>query len=116
MLSMAIVLLCSCVTGFAAEKVPVMNVAGKVVGMSDGLLIIERSVKGKTEVMEFVLEKPVPDIVIGEQLKVSYRQKETKNILLRAQKAKKAAIRQPAQKGFKKFFDTAAPPAPPPGT
>lgn len=105
--------LLSFTVAFAAVKVPVMSAAGKVLAVSETSLKIERSVKGETEIMEFVLENPLRDIGIGEQLKVSYKQIGMKYILIRAQKAKKTAVRKSAKKGLEKVFDSAAPVAAP---
>jgi hypothetical protein len=94
---------------FAAAREPVMSAAGKVLEISETFLKMERSAKGETEIMEFVLENPLYNINVGEQLKVSYRQKEKKYVLIRAQKAKKTAIVKPTKKGFERVFDAAAP-------
>lgn len=87
---------------FAAEKppaaspsplrVPEMSTAGKVTAVSDKELRIERTMKGKVETMEFILENPFPVIAVGSQVKVSYREKEGRNILIRVTPAKKTAV------------------------
>ena len=89
---------------FAAEKpptappipprVPEMSTAGKVLEVSDKVLKIERTLKGKAETMEFSLEKPFPDITVGDQIKVSYLEKDGRNILLRVAPAKKTAVQK----------------------
>lgn len=108
-LTVAILTFFSFTAVFAASKVPVMNAAGRVLEISDTVLKIERSVKGETEVMEFVLENPLQNIGVGEQIKVSYKQNNMKYILIRAQKAKKTAVRKPVKKGIGKVFDSAPP-------
>lgn len=111
--TLAMLILFNLTVAFAAPKAPVMNAAGRVLEISDTSLKIERSAKGETEVMEFVLERPLQDIGLGEQLKISYKQKEIKYILIRAQKAKKTAVPKQTKKGIGKVFDAAAPIAAP---
>ena len=60
-----------------------MSTAGKVLEVSDTILKIERTLKGKAEIMEFILEKPFPNIAVGDQIKVSYLEKDGRNILIR---------------------------------
>lgn len=108
-LTVAFLTLISCGSAFAAEKVPVMNAAGKVLEISGTSLKIERSVKGETEVMEFVLEKPLNAVAVGEHFKVSYRQTGMKNVLVRAQKAKKTVVRKSDKKGLEKVLESTAP-------
>ena len=89
---------------FAAEKppaaapllprVPEMSAAGKVMEISDTVLRIERTLKGKVETMEFYLEKPFLNIKVGEQIRVNYREKEGRNVLLRVAPAKKTAVQK----------------------
>ena len=89
---------------FAAEKppaaaplpprVPEMSAAGKVMEISDTVLRIERTLKGKVETMEFYLEKPFLNIKVGEQIMVNYREKEGRNVLLRVAPAKKTAVQK----------------------
>lgn len=73
---------------------PEMSTAGTVVEISDSLLKVERSLKGEVEIMEFVLEKPLAGITVGDQIKVSYREKGGRNVLLRTVPAKKTAIQK----------------------
>jgi len=107
-LTVAMLVFFSFTAAFAASKVPVMNAAGRVLEISDTALKVERSIKGETEVMEFVLENPLRDIGVGDQIKASYRQDNMKYILLRVQKAKKTALKKPVKKGIEKVFDPAA--------
>jgi hypothetical protein len=76
-------------------RVPEMSTAGRVIEVSDTLLKIERTLKGEAETMEFVLEKPFPNLTVGNQIKVSYRAKEGRNILIRVAPAKMTAIQKP---------------------
>lgn len=95
----------------AAEKQPVsvplpprvteMNTAGKVLEISDKVLKIERTLKGKAETMELVLEKPLANIVAGDQLKVSYIEKEGRKVVLRVAPAKKTAVQKPKKEPVK---------------
>lgn len=87
---------------FAAEKpaavrpppprVPEMSTAGTVIAVSETELRIERKLKGKVETMEFILENPFPTIKMGDQIKVSYREKGGRNVLIRVAPAKKTAV------------------------
>jgi hypothetical protein len=87
---------------FAAEKppivspplprVPEMSTAGKVIAVSNKELRIERTLKGKVENMEFILENPFPTIKVGDQIKVSYREKDSRNILIRVTPVKKKVV------------------------
>ena len=96
---------------FAAEKtstapplpprIPEMSTAGKVLEVSDKVLKIERTLKGKAETMEFSLEKPFTDITVGDQIKVSYLEKDGRNILLRVAPAKKTAVQKPKKNAAK---------------
>jgi hypothetical protein len=98
-----VVLLCFALT-FAAEKppvppptpprVPAMSAAGKVLELSDTIMKIERTLKGKVETMEFLLESPFMGVVVGDQIKVSYLEKGGRNVLIRVTPAKKTAIQK----------------------
>jgi hypothetical protein len=108
---------------FAAEKptsaphlplrIPEMSAAGKVLEISDTILKIERTLKGKAEIMEFILEKPFPNIAAGDQIKVSYLEKEGRNVLIRVAPAQKTAVRKAVKKDLPKGMKPVAPPAPP---
>jgi len=90
---------------WAAEKQPAsvplsprvteMNTAGKVLEISGTVLKIERTLKGKAETLELILEKPLSDIVAGDQLRVSYVEKEGRKVLTRVAPAKKTAVQKP---------------------
>jgi hypothetical protein len=96
---------------FAAEKppaaaplsprVPEMSAAGRVMEISDTVLRIERTLKGKVETMEFYLETPFLSIKVGEQIRVSYREKEGRNVLLRVAPAKKTAVQKTGEEAPK---------------
>lgn len=106
----ALMLLCFTLA-FAAEKksavpsprprVPEMSTAGKVIEVSDTVLKIERTLKGETETMEFFLEKPFTNIVVGDQIKVSYREKGGRNTLIRVAPAKITAVHKPKKDASK---------------
>ena len=101
---------------FAAEKappapplsprVPEMSTAGKVLEISDKVLKIERTLKGKAETMEFSLEKSFTDITVGDQIKVSYLEKDGRNILTRVAPAKKTAVQKPKKEAVKAVSPT----------
>ena len=90
---------------FAAEKTPVappspprvpeMSTAGRVIEVTAALLKIERTLKGEAEIMEFVLEKSFANIAVGDQVKVSYREKNGRNVLVRVAPAKMTAVQKP---------------------
>jgi hypothetical protein len=90
---------------FAAEKppavplppsrVPDMSTAGKVIAVSNTEMRLERTLKGKVETMVFLLENPFPAIKSGDQVKVSYRERDGRNILIRATPIKKKAVDKP---------------------
>jgi hypothetical protein len=106
---------------FAAEKasvppppprVPEMSTAGKVIEVTAVVLKIERTLKGEAETMEFILEKPFPNIAAGDLIKVSYRQKNGQNVLIRVAPAKMTAVQKP-KKGTPKVVKPVEPKAAP---
>ena len=64
----------------AAMKVTKMKAAGVVTEISATTLKIERKVRDKAETMEFVLEKPLAKIKVGDKVKVSYITKDNQNV------------------------------------
>lgn len=70
----------------AAAKETTMSATGKVTEISDTMLKIERTVKGKAEIMEFALEKAYPKIITGDKVKVSYMTKDGKNVSTKVNK------------------------------
>jgi hypothetical protein len=94
-------------------RITEMSTAGKVLEVSDAMLKIERTLKGKAEIMEFILEKPLPNIAVGDQVKVSYLERDGRNILSRVAPAQKTAVRKAVKKDFPKEMKPVAPPAPP---
>jgi hypothetical protein len=94
-------------------RIPEMSTAGKVLEVSDATLKIERTLKGKAEIMEFILEKPFPNIAAGDQIKVSYLEKDGRNVLIRVAPAQKTAVRKAVKKDLPKEMKSVAPPAPP---
>jgi hypothetical protein len=123
-LILAAILMFLCFTlVFAAEKprsapplpprIPEMSTAGTVLEVSDTLLKIERTLKGKAEIMEFILEKSFPNIAVGDQLKVSYLEKNGRNVLIRVAPAQKTAVRKVLKKELPKEIKPVAPSAAP---
>jgi hypothetical protein len=112
MIAAAGVMILSFALVFAAEKppavssppprVPEMSTAGKVIAVSNTELGIERTMKGKVETMEFILENPFTSIKVGDQIKVSYRVKDGRNILIRVAPAKKTAVEKSKKETPKK--------------
>jgi hypothetical protein len=47
------------------------------------MISVERTVRGKTETMEFTLDKPVEKINAGDKVKVNYLKKDGKNLATR---------------------------------
>jgi hypothetical protein len=105
---------------FAAEKtptappvpprIPEMSTAGKVLEVSATVLKIERTLKDKTEVMEFILENPFPPIAAGDQIKVSYVARDGRNVLIRVVPAQKTAVKKAVRKDLPKEIKPVAPP------
>lgn len=123
-LTWMIVLCCIGFTlAFAAEKpasapplpprIPEMNTAGKVLDVSETVLKIERTLKNRTEIMEFILEKPFLQIKAGDQIKVSYIERDGRNILTQVAPAQKTAVKKAVRKDLPKEIKPVAPPAPP---
>jgi hypothetical protein len=94
-------------------RIPEMSTAGKVLAVSDAILKIERTLKGKAEIMEFIMEKPFPNIAAGDQIKVSYLEKDGRNVLVRVAPAQKTAVRKAVKKDLPKEMKPVAPPTPP---
>jgi len=63
-----------------AVKVTKMRAAGVVMEISDTALKIERKIKDKAETMEFVLERALNKIKVGNKVRVSYITREGKNV------------------------------------
>ena len=70
----------------ADTRITRMKAAGTVTEITDVTLKIERTVKDKMESMEFVLDKPIVKIMVGDKVLVSYVAKEGKNIATRVAK------------------------------
>jgi hypothetical protein len=108
---------------FAAEKprsapplpprIPEMSTAGTVLEISGTSLKIERTLKGKAETMEFILEKPFPDVAAGDPVKVSYLEKDGRNVLIRVAPAQKTAVKKAVKKDLPKGIKPVAPSAAP---
>lgn len=60
-----------------------VSITGVVKEISDTMITVERTVKGKTETMGFVLDKPVEKIKVGDKVRVSYIKKDDKYIAIR---------------------------------
>ena len=60
-----------------------VSIIGVVKDISDTMISVERTVRGKTETMEFTLDKPVEKILAGDKVKVNYLKKDGKNIATR---------------------------------
>jgi hypothetical protein len=53
---------------------------GVVKELSDTTILVERAVRGKVELIEFVLDKPTEKIRVGDKVKVSFIKEEGKYI------------------------------------
>jgi hypothetical protein len=93
-------------------RVPEMSTAGKVLEVSDKVLKMERTLKGKTETMDFSLDKPFTDIAVGDQIKVNYLERDGRNILIRVAPAKKTAVQKPKKTATKTASPTESKTAP----
>ncbi|MGZ3578252.1 MAG: hypothetical protein ACXU9G_04625 [Syntrophales bacterium] len=60
-----------------------VSITGVVKDISDTMISVERTVRGKTEIMEFALDKPVENIAAGDKVKVNYLKKDGKNLATR---------------------------------
>jgi hypothetical protein len=85
----------------APPRVPEMSTAGKVTEVTATILKIERTLMGEAETMEFVLEKSFGNIAVGDLIKVSYREKNGRNILIRVAPAKMTAVQKPKKEATK---------------
>ena len=123
-LTLSAILMFLCFTlVFAAEKprsapplhprIPEMSTAGTVLEISGTSLKIERTLKSKAEIMEFMLEKPFPHIAVGDPVKVSYVEKDGRNVLIRVAPTKKTAVKKAVKKELPKEMKPVAPPEPP---
>jgi len=83
-------------------RVPEMSTAGKVIAVSSTELRLERTLKGKMETMEFVLENPFPTLKAGDQIKIGYREKDGRRILTRVTPVTKTGIEKPKKDAPKK--------------
>ncbi len=61
--------------------------------------------------MEFILEKPFSGVALGESVKVSYLEKDGRNVLIRVAPAQKTAVKKAAKKELPKEMKPVAPPA-----
>lgn len=88
-------------------KVAKMRAGGVVIEISDTSLKIERKVKDKVETMEFLLEKPLSRIKVGQKVKVSYINGSDKNVATKVTAdIPQAAVKKATGTGIK------TPPAP----
>jgi len=66
-----------------ATKETRVSFTGIVKEISDTTIMVERTVKGNVETMEFALDKSVENIKASDRVKVSYIKKEGKNIAIK---------------------------------
>jgi len=77
-------------TKAAPAKAAKMTATGKIVDLSDAMLVVERSVKGKAETMEFGLDKPLAGMKVGDKVTVHYVVKDGKNMATKVTKSEAA--------------------------
>jgi hypothetical protein len=65
-----------------------MQARGKVIEISETSVKIERTVKDKAEIMEFILENPAANIDVNDFIKVSYTVNDGKLVASRITKVK----------------------------
>jgi hypothetical protein len=81
-----------------SSKVTRMHASGVIVEVTEGMIRIERAVKGNSatvETMQFILEKPVK-VNIGDKVTVSYVKKDNQDVAIRVTNTvsrKKADVR-----------------------
>jgi len=72
---------------------------GVVKGLSDTTILVERAVKGKVELIEFVLDEPMEKIEVGDKVKISFIKNEGKYIAVKVMLVvNKKIIRKDSQK------------------
>lgn len=97
-------------TAFAAEqqkemgkaspaKAAQMTATGKIVELSGTMLKLERSAKGKTETMEFMLESPLAGMKAGDKVTVHYVAKDGNKVATKVSTA--AAAKRTEKKPMK---------------
>ena len=60
-----------------------VSITGVVKEISDTMIMVERTVKENTETMQFILDKPVEQINVGDKVRVSYIKKDDKHIAIK---------------------------------
>lgn len=60
-----------------------VSITGVVKEISDTMIMVERTVKGNTETMQFILDKPVEQINAGDKVRVIYIKKDDKHIAIK---------------------------------
>ncbi len=60
-----------------------VSITGVVKDISETRISVARTVRGETEIMEFVLDKAVEKVNVGDKVKVNYIKKDGKNIATR---------------------------------
>ena len=80
-----------------------VSITGVVKEINSTMVMVERTVKDKTETMQFVLDKPVEQINVGDKVRVSYIKKDDKHIAIRVTPvvAKKIIKKTPPLKEIK---------------
>ncbi|HVO66382.1 MAG TPA: hypothetical protein VMT12_07865 [Syntrophales bacterium] len=56
---------------------------GIVKAISTTMLVVERTIKGKVETLEFALDKSIENIRVGDRVKISHIKKDGKHIAMR---------------------------------
>ena len=67
-------------------RIAKMNATGKVIEISDKTIKIERTVKNNVETMEFILDKPIENIIVNDAVKIAYIEKDGRLLASRVAK------------------------------
>jgi len=67
-------------------RIAKMNASGKVIEISGETIKIERTIKSNVEMMEFALEKPTINIVVNDEVKIAYIEKDGRLLAVRVAK------------------------------
>jgi len=77
-----------------------VSITGVVKEISDAMMMVERTVKGNTETMQFVLDQPVEKINAGDKVRVSYIKKDDKLTAVRVNRVvAKKIVKKPPPSG-----------------
>ena len=77
-----------------------VSITGVVKEINSTMIMVERTIKDKTETMQFVLDKPVEQINVGDKVRVSYIKKDDKLTAVRVNRVvAKKIVKKPPPSG-----------------